>query len=89
MTRFEKFLFLFALLFALFKTAVFIWAVPRGFDSTDESFLINGYKYWNLYNTFDYFKVLNLFFDTPQVSVAGYRILRIVLEFFSIVLFVF
>ena len=87
MKRFEKILIAGSILFALFKIIVLIWAADKGFDPTDESFLINGYRHWNLYNTFDYFKVLNLFFSTQNVSVYGYRLMRIATELFSAVLF--
>ena len=83
MSRTEKFLFITALLFAAFKAGVFIWAAGFGLDATDESFLLNGYRYWKQYNTFDYFRVLNLFFNTAGISVAQFRIARTGIEIFS------
>jgi hypothetical protein len=83
----EKALFTAAVLFGIFKLAVFIWAIPRGFDITDEGFLINGYKHWSIYNTFDFYRFLNLFFDTARINIMGYRVLRIVLECSSTFIF--
>ncbi len=87
MTRTEKILFATAVLFAVLKTSVLIWAANFGLDSTDESFLLNGYRYWQLYNTFDYFKVFNLFTNTAELSVANFRLLKIVIEIFSALIF--
>ena len=67
-------------LFFSIKLCIALWAVNKGFDIGDEGFYLLSSKYYQSYETFDYFFVFRKLFWWLPIGIIPFRLMRIVAE---------